>query len=144
MLTNYDVVVFSPIYDQFSVIQKPDSRCLFCKIYIFLKNNPWSSKSFCVFNRSKRSLTQLSYYLFELRTIFVKKGWNFTKKCCIPKMKGVLVLRGIYSGTKYVCINLSFKTQVSSMIITRFRQGNGVILLPLLPQPQIEPRKILP
>lgn len=39
-LANYDVVVFSPIYDQFSVIQKPNSRCLFCKIYIFLKNKP--------------------------------------------------------------------------------------------------------
>lgn len=95
-------------------------------------------------HRSKRSLTQLSYYLFELRTIFVKKGWLFTKKCCIPKIKGALVLRGIYSGTKYVCIILSFKIQVSSMIITRFRQGKGVILLPLLPQPQSEPQKSYP
>lgn len=40
-----------------------------------------------------------------------------------------------------MCIILSFKIQVSSMIITRFRQGNGVILLPLLPQPQSEPQK---
>ena len=95
-------------------------------------------------HRSKRSLTQLSYYLFELRTNFLQKADFLQKNAASPKWRGVLVLRGIYSGTKYVCINLSFKIQVSSMIITRFRQGNGVILLPLLPQPQSEPRKILP
>ena len=37
MSTNCDVIIIFPIYDQFGAIQKPDSRPMVCKTYIFIK-----------------------------------------------------------------------------------------------------------
>ena len=39
MLENYDAIVIFLICDQFGAIQKPDSACIFCKIYIFINSN---------------------------------------------------------------------------------------------------------
>ena len=39
MLINCDVIVFFSIYGQFEAIQKPDSRRMVYKIYIFINDN---------------------------------------------------------------------------------------------------------
>ena len=39
MSANCDVVVFFPIYGEFSAIGKPDSGCMVYKTYIFINNN---------------------------------------------------------------------------------------------------------
>lgn len=45
MLANCDVIVISPIYDQFQAIQKPDSGGTVCKTYIFVNTNVLSCKN---------------------------------------------------------------------------------------------------
>ena len=39
MSTNWDVIITFPINDQFGDIQKPDSRHIVCKTYIFISSN---------------------------------------------------------------------------------------------------------
>ena len=36
---NYDAIVIFPIYGQFGVIWKPDSRPIVCKTYVFINCN---------------------------------------------------------------------------------------------------------
>ena len=45
MSTNYVIIVIFPIYGQFGAIRKPDSGRIVCKIYIFIKSNLFSYKS---------------------------------------------------------------------------------------------------
>ena len=75
--------------------------------------------------RTIKFLTQLSYYCFEQRYYFCQKMLIFCKKGDISKIKGVMVLKGVFSETKYVCVQ---RYQVSNVILTSFRQG---IVLPL-------------
>ena len=56
MSANCDVIVFFPIYGQLAAIQKPDSRCMVYKTYIFINSNFSSSRTW---NSTKKSLTQL-------------------------------------------------------------------------------------
>ena len=64
MSENCDIIGIFPIYDQFEVILKPNSKRIVCKAYIFINSN-----LFFFFtrteNRTKKSRTQLSYYSFE-------------------------------------------------------------------------------
>ena len=39
MSGNCDVIFIFPIYGQFGAIRKPDSGCIVCKTYIFIKSN---------------------------------------------------------------------------------------------------------
>ena len=39
MSENCDVIFIFPIYGQFGAIRKPDSGCIVCKTYIFIKSN---------------------------------------------------------------------------------------------------------
>ena len=39
MMVNCDVIVFFPIYSQFSAIRKPDSGHMVYKTYIFINKN---------------------------------------------------------------------------------------------------------
>ena len=45
MSENYDVIIIFPIYDQFGVIQKPDSGHIICKTYVFINSNLVSYKN---------------------------------------------------------------------------------------------------
>ena len=45
MSANCDIIVIFPIYDQFGAIQKPDSGCIVCKTYMFIKSNLLSYKN---------------------------------------------------------------------------------------------------
>ena len=62
MSTNFDVNVFFPIYGQFAATRKPDSGRMVYKTNVFIKNTFYLTKTE---NRTKESLTQLSYYCFE-------------------------------------------------------------------------------
>ena len=42
MSANFDVNVIFPILGQSGAIQKPDSRCIVCKTYIFIISNLFS------------------------------------------------------------------------------------------------------
>ena len=44
MSANWDVIVIFPISGQLGAIRKPDSECIVCKIYIFIKGNFLSDK----------------------------------------------------------------------------------------------------
>ena len=68
--------------------------------------------------RTKISLTQLSYYC-EWRYIFLKKCWPFAKNADISYIKGSWHYE-VYSLK--LCVCLPTKCQVSSIILTRFRQ----------------------
>ena len=83
-------------------------------------------------NRTKRSQTQLSHYC--LKVLFSpKKMMGFcththTKNAEISKIKRALVLKVMFSKTAYVCTyepstQHNSEVQVSSIIITSFRQG---------------------
>ena len=45
MSKNFDVIVTFLIYGQFRATWKPDSRCLLCRFYIFIKSNLLSYKN---------------------------------------------------------------------------------------------------
>ena len=42
---NCGVIAIFPIYGQFGAIRKPDSGCIVCKTYIFIKSNLLSYKN---------------------------------------------------------------------------------------------------
>ena len=77
MSTNCDIITIFPTYAQFGAIQKPDSGRMVGEI--------------CIFNRKE--------------AVFLKNiCWFFCKRNAgISKNKGVFVLKGIYSETKYAC-----------------------------------------
>ena len=85
MPANYDVIDFF-IYDQFGTIRKVDSGRMACKSYIFINSNLFITKTK---SRTKISLTQFSYYCFELSkdtTIFAKNIDFFGKNADISKI----------------------------------------------------------
>ena len=57
-------------------------------------------------------------------TIIARKCRFFSKNIDISKIKWALVLKGIFSETKCVCV-LTYKFQFSSIILTSFRQDWG-------------------
>ena len=63
-------------------------------------------------NRTKRPLTQLSYYCLEWTYYF----WKKKKKADISKIKGALALKGTFF-LNYICAYLNTKFQVSSIIL---------------------------
>ena len=102
MSPNCDDTVIFPIYSQFGTIRKPDSGCIVCKTYIFINS-----------------------YLLSYKN-WKQNNWFFCKKIYadISKIKGALVLKGIFSETTYVCTYV-LNFQVSWIILTSLRQrGN--------------------
>ena len=94
-------------------------------------------------NRTKKSLTQLSYYCFEERYYFCQKILFFCKKNTdISKIKSILVLKGIFSETKHTRVLTKF--QAYSVILTSFRRGLKPKWATTNPQPQNEHLKSSP
>ena len=62
MSTNCDVIVFFLIYDQFAVIRKPIPDAWPIKLRFSLTITFYLTK---IENRTKKYLTELSYYCFE-------------------------------------------------------------------------------
>ena len=70
--TNYDVIAIFMIYDQFGAIQKPDSRRIVWKTYIFINSN-----LLCY----KKVKTELKNLLHSSHTIVLSKNAIFAKEC---------------------------------------------------------------
>ena len=62
MSTNFDAIVILRIYTQSGPILKLDFGRMVCNTYVFINSNFLSHKTG---NRTKKSLTQPSYYGFE-------------------------------------------------------------------------------
>ena len=63
--------------------------------------------------------------LLWVKVLFLWKNADFLQKNAdISKIKTALVLKGIFSKIKYVCL-LTYQFQVSSIILTSFRQCGG-------------------
>ena len=83
-------------------------------------------------NRTKKYLTQLSYYCFELEyshatalskgTIFDVKGWFFAKMLTLAKLWRSWY-QNVYFLKLHMCLYLRTKFQISSIILMSFRQG---------------------
>ena len=59
-------------------------------------------------SRTKKSLTKLSHYYFEVTYYFCQKNADFLQKSAdISKFERTLVLKRIFSETAYVCIYVS-------------------------------------
>ena len=78
MSENCDVIVIFPVYGQFGAIQKPDSGRIVCKTYVFINSN-----------------------LFFLTKT---KNRTIAKNADISRIKRALVLKSIFSETRYVCL----------------------------------------
>ena len=105
MSTNFDVIVIFLIFGQFGAIRKTDSRCIVCKIYIFINSNINSNLEKSE-NRTKKSLAQrLHIALSRGQKIMV----FLEKHADISKIK------------KHMCVYLRTKVQVSNIILMSFR-----------------------
>ena len=90
-------IVTSLSFFQFMANLEQSRSCKICKTYIFI--NLYLTK----IEKDKESLKRLSYYCFEV--LFFQKNADFLqKKADITKIKGVLILKNIFSKTTYVCI----------------------------------------
>ena len=102
ILANCDDIIIFLIYGQFGVIRKPDSECKVCKTYIFINRNLLSCKNrkqnWKIFNAA---LIPLLWVKVQFLT---KNDTFFQKNDDISTIKEVLVLKGIFPKTKYVCL----------------------------------------
>ena len=100
-----------PIYGKFGAIRKVDSRHIVCKTYIFINSNLLSYKNWKQnYNISNTTLTLLPW----VKVLFLPKKAEFLpENADISKIKRVLVLKGTFSETGYVCVsygqNLKFQ-----------------------------------
>ena len=76
-----------PIYGQFEVIQQPNTRCIVCKTYIFIKSNLLSYKNW-------------------------KQNYIFAKNADISKVRRALILKGYFKFQVFHIVLTSFKTGV--------------------------------
>ena len=128
MSANCDIIVISQIYDQFGSFCKPNSgRMVLLAFSLKVTLNLTKTE-----NRTKKSLTQLSYHCFEQRYYYHQKCWFFSEHSEVE----VLVLKGIFCEAKYAYAyvpNFRFPA-----ILTSFkREGAGSFYStpPSLPHP---------
>ena len=81
MSTNCDVIIFFQIYGQFTAIQKPNSGQMVYEVYIFIKSNLLSYKSWKQnWKLSNRALMLLIWvkalFFLENADFLLKKSWH--------------------------------------------------------------------
>ena len=131
---NFDVIVIFLIYDQFEAKLKMDSRCIVCKICIFINSN---------FLPGKTRKQNYKIYKTVLTILFWVKGLFWPRNADI--LQNVLAsakLRQAWYWKVYflklnICVYFRAEFQVSSITLTSFRQlgrkrwwGRAVILPP--------------
>ena len=101
--TNSDVIVISPIYDQFGAIRNPHSGSIVCKTYIFINNNLLSYKNWKQNQNFSSAALTLSLWV---KVLFLTKNADFFAKqnADINKIMGALILKGILSETAYMFV----------------------------------------
>ena len=132
MTANCDVIVIFPINGQFETIRKSSSGRMVCKTYFLINSNLLSYKNWK--QNKKISNTSLILLLWVKVLLLTKKSAD------ISKIRRVLVLKSIFSKTRYRCIltYLRTKFQVFSIIPTSFRQDKRYFTLA---PPQNKPLK---
>ena len=122
MLANCDVIVIFPTYGQFEAIRKPTSESMVFKTYIFIDSNLLSYKNW---KQNQNISNTTLILLLWVKVLFLQKNTDFLKywkNTDISKIKGVLLLKIIFSETTCVCMFLLTKFKVSSIVLTTFRQ----------------------
>ena len=122
MLANCDVIVIFPTYGQFEAIRKPTSESMVYKTYIFIDSNLLSYKNW---KQNQNISNTTLILLLWVKVLFLQKNTDFLKywkNTDISKIKGVLLLKIIFSETTCVCMFLLTKFKVSSIVLTTFRQ----------------------
>ena len=100
MLGNCDVVICFPIYGQSGAIQKPDCKCTVCKTYIFINSHLLSYKNL----KKSKSLYRSFHTIALSKDTFLPKSAIFLQRNAdISNIKTALVLKVLFSETKYVC-----------------------------------------
>ena len=99
MQVNCDVIViFLPIYGKFRAIRIPESGSMDSKTYVFI--NIFISFSKLLYCKNWKQNWKVP------KTALILLLWVFfAKNADISKIKGILVLKGIFPETKYVCID---------------------------------------
>ena len=114
MSENCDAIAIFLIYSQFGKIRKPDSGCIVCKTYIFIKITFYLTKTENRTNKYHRSHS----IALSNGTILAKKNAHFWQKYAdISKIKKVIVLKYLFAEAAYVCV-LCAKFEVFSIILT--------------------------
>ena len=110
---------FFSIYIQFGAIQKPDSGCIACKTFIFIK-------LFILQNLETelKSLKHSSHTIaLSKGTILAKKHWFFAKKM-LTSAKLKRPTRFIF--WTYMCV-ITCHRLISSIILKNFIPGEGIL-----------------
>ena len=119
MSTNCDVIVIFLIYGQFGAIQKLDPRCKICKIYIFI------NCATCYLKKTESRTKKLAHYwLIWVKVLFCQKMPIFSKKLLTWAKLRELTKKACFLKL-HMCVYLCNKFQVSSIILTIFRQRRG-------------------
>ena len=126
MLANCDVVVIFLVYAQFGAIWKPDSERIICKTYISINSNLLSYKNW------KISDTALTLLLL-VKVLFLPKVLTSTK------LRGTWYWKVYFLQLHRCRTNLRTKFQLSSVILTSFRQM--VVILSSTPTSKRTPKK---
>ena len=122
MLANCGVIVIFPTYGQFEAIRKPTSESMVFKTYIFIDSNLLSYKNW---KQNQNISNTTLILLLSVKVLFLQNNIDFLKywkNTDISKIKGVLLLKIIFSETTCVCMFLLTKFKVSSIVLTTFRQ----------------------
>ena len=99
MSKSCDVITIFPIYSQSEAIWKLDSGRIVCKTYIFINSNLLSYKNW---KQDWKISNTAPTLLLWVKVLFWPKNADFLQKYAnISKIKGALVLKGIFSETTY-------------------------------------------
>ena len=105
----WDVIVFFLIFGQFGAIQKLGYSYMVCETYVLHTSNLSCYKNW---KRNLKISNTAFILLLWVKVLSLIKNANFLQKNAdISKIKWVLVLKGIFSKTMFVCV---FRYQVLS------------------------------
>ena len=124
MSENFDVIAIFLIYAHFGAILKQDSWCIVCKTYFSL---------IVPFYPKKNSNTNLTLLLW-VKVLFWPKNTDFLQKMLTSARLRGPWYKKVYFLKLHMIAYLRAKFQVSSIILTSFRQG----VIPPTPSPQNE------
>ena len=102
MSENHDVIPIFPICDQFGATRMLNSRRMVYKTYIFINSDLLSYKNW----KQNWNINNTAFTLWLwVKVLFLPKNTDFFQENAgISKIKNALVLKGIFSETKYVCV----------------------------------------
>ena len=120
MSAYYGIFVIFPIYGWSGAIGKLNFEYMVCNSYILVNSNLLSCKNW---KQNKKNFNTALILRLWVKELFLPKNVDFLQICAdISKIKRVLILKGIFSKSTYVCVCLRAKFQASSVILTSFRQ----------------------